>query len=134
MPPRVDFSTVPDGFEPVPEGVYEARKTGHELKDSKSSEFQYYSVEYTIDEGEYAGRKLWDNYSMNPKSLFAMKKALVACGVDPTSSDETDELWEEADGASVRLNVKTRTYTDPDTDEEKLQNDIKAVLPAAFRV
>lgn len=126
--PHVDFDSVPEGFEALPAGTYEARKSGHELKDSKSSNFQYYSVEFTIDEGEFAGRKLWDNYSMNPKALFAMKAALRACQVDVSASQDTDELWDEADGAPVRLVVKQRTYKDPDTEEEKIQNDITKVL------
>lgn len=134
MSPMVDFANVADGFEPIPEGTYVARKTGHELKDSKSSQYQYYSVEYTIDEGEFADRKVWDNYSLNPKSLFAMKKALVALGAEFTGEDDTDDLWDEVDGAECRLVVKQRTYEDPDSGESKIQNDIKSVLAPSVRI
>ena len=140
MSPLVNLGQVEERtFDPLPAGTYEARMTGQELKDSQSSEYQYHSIEFTIDEGEYADRKLWDNYSLNPKSLFAMKRTLVALGApqDDLSEDsekESEELWEDRIGEPCRLVVKQRTYTDPDTGEKKLQNDITKVLPPAFRV
>lgn len=46
-------------FGPIPKGVYVCHATRGELKKSPNKGTPYFDVEFTVVEGEFAGRKLW---------------------------------------------------------------------------
>lgn len=62
---NVDFSGA-DSFPIVEQGVYPCTLTGMELKEAQSGN-QYYSFEFVISDGEFAGSKLWHNNTINAK-------------------------------------------------------------------
>lgn len=118
-------------YEAIPAGTYDAHLSAWEwisVEDSTNAKDPYLKLEFTIDEGEYANRKLWRNFSAAPKALVYMKKALIALGADAgdvAESFDTDEVMPDLVGNACRLKVDTREY------EEELQNEVKRVLPAA---
>jgi hypothetical protein len=52
-------------FDVIPAGKYVAEITKSELKPTKSGDGSYLEFEYTILEGQYQGRKVWDRLCLN---------------------------------------------------------------------
>jgi hypothetical protein len=56
------------GFDPLPDGKYTAVITDSEMKSIKDNTGKYLRLEFTITEGQYKGRKVWDNLCLeHPK-------------------------------------------------------------------
>lgn len=141
MSPKVDWGQATEvEFEPLPNGMYEARLTGFEESDGAGpSGYPYFNLEWTVDDGEFQGRKVWNTLSLSPKALFMGKRVLLALGADegdvsPGSDRDIEDMLDELTGNPVRLVLKQRRWTDPDTDETKIQNDIKRVLPPSIGI
>lgn len=116
---KVDFTGVQAGFEPVERGQYPVTFSKGEVKDSKSTPgAKVVNVELTItDEGgeEASGRKLFDNWSLQPKALWKMKGAALAFGCDPALVEgevDTDEVIEDLVGREAIVDVDIDKYTD----------------------
>ena len=52
-------------FEAIPSDKYVVEITNSELKPTKSGNGSYLEIEYTVLEGEYRGRKVWDRLCLN---------------------------------------------------------------------
>lgn len=94
MPLRLDFSQVQGGdFEPIPEGDYlvEIEKVEHKHSQSGNEMLQ---MTFNVVEGEYAGRKVFDNYVLTQAALWKLKSLFVALGKDVSgiAEFEPDEL------------------------------------------
>ena len=77
----VDFSdTEKAGV--VEEGDYLVEVTEVEQKTSESSGADYLSFELKITEGEFAGKKLFHNCSLQPQALFNLRAVLEALGME----------------------------------------------------
>lgn len=64
---NVEPTTVLD---PLPAGKYLAAITASEMKAIKSGSGSYLELEFTVLEGEYKGRKVWDRLCINhPKDI-----------------------------------------------------------------
>jgi len=63
------------GFEPVPANKYIAAITGSEMKPTKNGSGSYLELEFTILEGEFKGRKVWDRLCLNHPNAQAVKIA-----------------------------------------------------------
>lgn len=110
---KIDFSNVQSGFELMPEGTYEAALTGFNIAPSKSSGQPTVTLEFTVQEGDYTGRKLWQAHSLQPHALFALKRTLIALGVPEDELEgaiEVEDTLEQLTGEMVRLDVGHRTY------------------------
>lgn len=88
----------------VPEGEYLVQVSKVETKDSKRTPGnKNLSMEYTIQEGEAHGRKLFEDLSLHPKALWKVSEMVNACGVFPGPSGfKKSELL----GAFLRVAVK----------------------------
>lgn len=84
----IDFSEVESGFEPLPEGEYEAIIEKVEVRESKSSEHDYLNFEFKVTEDEYEDRRVWGLRSLSPKALGFLKDWLVDLNV----IEEDDEI------------------------------------------
>ena len=51
-------------FEPIPAGVYVAQITDSEIKESKAGH-EYLALTFEVLDGEFKGRKLWDNLNLS---------------------------------------------------------------------
>ena len=63
------------GFEPLPVGEYLATIVATEEKSTKAGDGSYLKLEFEILEGDYKGRKLWENLNLKNKSADAERIA-----------------------------------------------------------
>lgn len=97
--PKANWPDVPDygTFEPIPSDDYEVEVTKVEKKQSRANGTDYWSIELTITEGEYAGRKLWDSLSFigkdEQKTKYALQRVkLVAHRLGNIKLDNDDDF------------------------------------------
>ena len=127
MSPRIDFSGVTE-FKAIPEGTYPCVFSAFKyVEQAKSSGQPYIELNFTVSEGEHAGRKLYRNYSLQPQSLWAIKNTLITLGVAPEAfadegGVEISDLCNEAIGATCAVQVKVHEYQGAD------RNDVTRVL------
>jgi hypothetical protein len=122
MSPQVDFSSVSDGFEPLPDGKYAAVLAEYEFRTAQGSGNPYVALTFNLVDHE--GRKAWRNFSLQPQALWALKAALVAMGIDRDSLGGTvdvEEVLQSAISNSCTLTLAIREYNG------KLSNEVKAV-------
>lgn len=77
MKGNCDMSNVPDQFELLPEAEYEVvlmNYTDQKTKDNSD----LINVEFEITEGDFRGRKLWDNFVIKENALWRLKMFLKA--------------------------------------------------------
>lgn len=76
------------GFEPIPPGKYLVAVTGCELAEtgpnSKQAGRPYFKLEYTVQEGQYENRKIWDNVMLFDGALYSISNMLKAVDVPIT--------------------------------------------------
>ena len=130
--PQVDFSGIVE-FTPIPEGTYDATLTsGEVVAEAKTSKKPYVSLTFTVLNGEYAGRKLFRNFSLQPQALWAFKQAMVRLGVDgdilsrPMEFDELTALIAENTGAQCQVDVGLREY------QGELRNELRKILEPVY--
>lgn len=133
---KVDLSATDAGFEAIPAGRYLARITDGEIRTSQSEGAkhpgsEYISWEFTISEGEYAGRKQWLNTPLShgtcdcdkwtPNALIGLKGLLTASGKfkDAQLAKSLNFEIEDLLGSEVILIVRVRQYQGEDRNEVK---------------
>ena len=103
------------GIEAVPEGIYSIRVDKVESKNSKSSGKPMIAIETSVTDGEFMGRMLFINLSLDEKALWKVKDFYTACGVGWADDGfETDDLI----GAELKAQVETELY------ENKMTNRV----------
>lgn len=113
---RVDFTGVEagGGGRLLPEGVYQFEVIDIERKVGESSKEPYLAFELAVaDDGEFKGTKCWDNFSLQPQSLWKLRGFLDAAGqetVDGPMDLDLDELV----GLVVEAEVFHETYKGKD--------------------
>lgn len=115
---KLNFADVETtNFDPVPKGKYHVKATDYELREAgenaKNPGSEYYNWELTIQDGEYANRKLFTNTSLLPNALFALKGMLQSTGKwtkEELDSAEFDFDPEEVLGVSIYAVVEVTTY------------------------
>ncbi|HOA01356.1 MAG TPA: DUF669 domain-containing protein [Bacillota bacterium] len=109
---HIDFSGV-QSFDTVEVGTWEAQVTDLELKDSKSSEFQYLNWKLTLIDGPQAGQNCWLITSLSPKALFRLKESAIACGIpadDLATQVSLPTLTAALLGARCRVKIVHEEY------------------------
>jgi hypothetical protein len=135
----IDLSNVEGGssYDPLPANQYHVAVTDVEVKESgpnsKNPGSLYLAWEFTVQSGEFEGRKLWTNTSLLPQALFGLKGLIAACpnsGLDPNGTLDLEEVTSELMGqdvcAVVTLKTKPAEYAQY---EGEKQNNIKAFKP-----
>ena len=82
----------PMSFDPLPEGEYMATITGSEMKATIKGDGSYLSLEYTIIDGPYANRKVWDNLNLdnpNAKAVTIAQGNFCLLYTSPSPRDRT---------------------------------------------
>ena len=78
---RVDFTNVEaGGFEPLPEGKYQATVFEVEQRVSASSGKPYLNWQFRIMGGDYDGRRAFYMTSLQPQALWKLKEVLRHLG------------------------------------------------------
>lgn len=79
-----EASSEAKSFDPLPSGNYHVRITEITTKEcgpnSKNVGKEYWSVEFTVQDGEYADRKVWTNVMLFEGALYSLVQLLKATG------------------------------------------------------
>lgn len=104
-----------DSFAPIPDGEYFCTVCDSQIRKTKSGDDQL-SLTYRIDDGEYKGRKVFDNFnlwSMNQQALEISQrnlKTLATVGGHPNPNFIQDSS--ELHGLHFMLRIKTKEGKD----------------------
>jgi hypothetical protein len=110
-------------FDPLPDGYYNARVINSEAKPTKDNESGYLALELEVIDGEYKGRKLFDNLNLWNKSAqateIAQRQLSAYChATGVIVINDSTQLH------GIPVKVKVGTKSDPGYDP---RNVIKAV-------
>lgn len=123
-------------FDPLPSGKYTAYITDIDLREcgpnSKNPGKNYWAVEFTVDGGNFDGRKVWTNVMLFNGALYSLAQLLKATG--NAGAIETGHI-PDADtfvGQRVVLNVKKQLdkYAMKDAspnDPPQFKNEVKGI-------
>ena len=89
---RVDFTDVQDGFQPIPEGKYDATVFEVEQKVGQNSGKPYLNWQLKIQGGEFDGRRVFYMTSLSPGALWKLKANLNALGYSKEQLEGDFEL------------------------------------------
>lgn len=105
----VDFTDVESSGGHVPEGDYLLEVAEVEEKEGASSKEPYLAFIFEISEGEFKGRKIYHNCSLQPQALFNLRNVLEALGNEvPKGVMDLDP--EELVGQTCGASLITETY------------------------
>jgi hypothetical protein len=110
------------GFNALPAGWYEAEITKTDIRETRAKNGKYLSLEFTITETGYNGRKVWANLNLvNPSQVaveIAEKELATIC--DAVGLD-TIEDSEELHGIPLGIKLTIR----PESAQWPERNEIK---------
>jgi len=117
----LDFDGIED-FDNIPAGVYPAviekltyrpAKEASESQDGKAKSASV-SVEYTVTDPEYEGRKLWQNLYFTPKAMWRAARFFKVFGEDYRELDVDEETGIVLSPSLGGIAVEVKTYVDGD--------------------
>jgi uncharacterized protein YgfB (UPF0149 family) len=116
--------------EPIPAGTYDATFTDFEKKKNNDGDGDHFSAQFTVTDDEYAGRKVYRNYSLKTDSLPYFKQFMARLGADEDALEdeaaEIEDILNDLKGADCRVKVRVRVY------QGEARNDVQSVLSATF--
>jgi len=128
MSPSIDFTQV-KSLDPIPNGKYLAEITHAEVGTSQKGNVKI-AITWTVIGGEYDGRKVYDNMTFTPDSLWRAKKTLQALGwpKDFSGDVEPEELIGQQ--AQIAVALDAQHGVDENGDEYPPRNKVENVKPA----
>lgn len=104
-------------YEVMPAGEYTLKATEADLKETKKGDGAYLAVTFEIAKGEYAGRKVWQNFNIHNPSEKAQqigREQVAAWGraVGKPNAQDSDELLERNFQAKLGIEKGTGGYSD----------------------
>tara|TARA_Y100000593_G_scaffold85663_1_gene163047 strand:- start:167 stop:577 length:411 start_codon:yes stop_codon:yes gene_type:complete len=99
-------------FTPLPENRYNVKVEKAEVKKASTGTTMI-STEFVITDGDFKGRKLWNNFTLTPKAYVYLYNFLKSAGSDMISNEDVDENQVAADmvGLTASAFVEPRTTT-----------------------
>ena len=99
-------------FTPLPENRYNVKVEKAEVKTASTGN-KMIATEFVVTEGEFKGRKLWNNFTLTPKAYVYLYNFLKSAGSKMISNEDVDENQVAADmpGLTASAFVETRTTT-----------------------
>ncbi len=110
MSPEVNFDTIPDAedYDPIPSGHYHMRVEKVTEKQTTLKDVMF-NMKLVIVEGEYEGRKVWDNITFSEKGMKRVKLVCSRLGIDVSGSvNVTPELLTDCE---ARVEVIQSSYS-----------------------
>jgi len=124
---RINLKSVASS-EPVPAGTYDATFTEWEKRRNADDSGEHFSMQFTLTENEFKGRKVYRNYSLKPEALIYFKTFLARLGTpDDALEDEEAEIEDilnDLKGADCRVKVRVRKW------QGENRNEVQGVLSA----
>ena len=102
---KIDFGNVEvREFEPLPTGRYLAKCSAADYNEASSRSGEpAVAWQYTVDGGEYDGRKAFLNTSLQPQSLWSTQRILTALGM---TKEEVDALeWDTENPEQIQSDL-----------------------------
>lgn len=124
----VDLTDVEDGgFDVIPKGVYNTIVDDAEFKVSQAGGNPMISLTLEVEDGEYAGRKLFTHVVFSPKAMSMAKRTIKRLGLNTLLEGpfNPEDVVDDFIGARGRARVTVEKYEGEDT------NRVKQILPAA---
>lgn len=140
---RIDFTDVEEQteFKPIPPSKQNVMITdwdqGETGDNSKNPGSPKLTLELTVQDGDYNGRRIWDTFTFGEKSLWKIKGLLNSLGLlDDQSSWTVAEILEAAPDwigkeLVVRLAVQPARKDERTGNEYQARNQVKGYFPAA---
>tara|TARA_Y100000034_G_C6852159_1_gene386691 strand:- start:81 stop:509 length:429 start_codon:yes stop_codon:yes gene_type:complete len=97
-------------FEPLPEGRYNVRVEDSSLT-TASTGTQMISTQFVVTDGDFKGRKLWNNFTLTAKSLVYLYNFLKAAG---STLIDTEDIA-EAEVATAMKGMVASAFVEPTT-------------------
>lgn len=130
MAPKIDFTGVETSFKPLDEGIYPAQLAGWKFEEaSKSSGKPYMTLEFDVEAEGSTGRKAWLIQSLQPQSLWRLKKTLIILGADEDSIDGELDLEEDVLPGLKGNKCSLALIIDKEYDADEPRNKVAKVLP-----
>ena len=109
--PRINFDSVDaiSDFAPLPDGDYVCSLSDIETDTTRAGD-PMWKLRWTVEEGECAGRLLFDNLVFSAKALPRVKLVCESCGLD--TDGEIDLEPEMMLGKRVRISTYIEEYVD----------------------
>ena len=105
----VNFAEASEGFDPLPEGIYNATVFKCEHKVGKESQKPYLAWTFAIQDPGHKNRRLFHNTSLQPQALRRFRDVLLAVGYTKEQLSGQlslgQEFFDAISGRPVRLNV-----------------------------
>lgn len=86
-----DLANVASEFEALPEGQYLSKIVSAELTKASTGK-DMIKVTWEVVDGEYEGRKLFDNIVITPGAEFKMKQYAVLAGIESGAAIDTQDF------------------------------------------
>lgn len=89
--PRIDFPSISDtaDFAPLPDGDYVCQLADIEVDHTKAGD-EMWKLRWAVQNGEFAGRLIFDNLVFSQKALSRVKFVCGVCGIDTSSAVDLD--------------------------------------------
>jgi hypothetical protein len=112
-------------FEPVPPGTYTVEVKKVEEKQGK--EYPYLNVRFDIiEDDDYAGRVIFEMFSLAPSALFKLKGLCDALNLEVTDEIDPEDMIGETCEAVVTIERGgLKNPSDPDSESYPDKNRIK---------
>lgn len=132
MATKVNFANVSTSYEPLSAADYEGLLVQHKIGTSKQG-FPTCALEFT--QIENPNKHMFANYSLQPQSLWAIKRDLIRLGasVEQMNSEDADldKIIESLYGYTATLRFgDPRPYTDKDG-VDKMGDNFKELIDPA---
>ncbi len=104
---KINFGEVEEReFEPLPTGKHESKLTTAEyIAESSRSGEPAVAWQFTVDGGEYDGRKAFLNTSLQPQSLWSTQRLLIALGL--TKEEVNALVWDTESPEGIQESLDT---------------------------
>ena len=135
MPVKVNFADVEDQRaprKPLPTGRYDVQVTGvteGEVKTGPNQGAPRLNWEFTVINGDYTDRKVWDGQNLVPNQLWKPKAMLKAAGFE-LPDDEFEFEPEDVVGSELTVQVNVEEANKgADGKEYPAKNQIRGFYP-----
>jgi hypothetical protein len=120
-----------EGYSPIPEGHYAAMIVDSEVKDTAAGDGSYLKLIFTVIDGDYKDRVIYDNINLVNKNKTAERtgKARLESIAQAVGMSPGEELTDSAQLHDVPMSIKVGIR--PARDGYDAQNTIKAYSPYA---
>ncbi len=97
-------------FSPLPENRYNVKVEKAEVKKASTGTTMI-STEFVVTDGDFKGRKLWNNFTLTPKAYVYLYNFLKSAGSNMISNEDIDENQVASDmlGLTASAFVETKT-------------------------